>query len=58
MQVINIPKSYAKTKGKIILKKSPKIYKHIDKKQLMEDMQIKCWNIPIFEFVSMKANGK
>ena len=32
MQVINIPKSYKKAKGKIILNKSPKIYKHIDKK--------------------------
>ena len=48
-----------KTKGKTILHKSPKIYKHINKKiQLMEDAQTKCWNKPIFEFVSIKANGK
>ena len=47
-----------KDKHKITLNKSPKIYKHIDKKQLMEYMQTKCLNEPIFEFVSMKANGK
>ena len=59
MHVINIQENYTKDKGKIILEKSPKIYKHIDKKsQLVEHMKTECLNEPIFEFFSMKTNGK
>ena len=59
IHIINIPESYTKDKGKIILDKSPKIYKLIDKKrQLVEHMKTVCLNKPMFEFVSVKANGK
>ena len=34
MQVMNIPESYTKAKGKINLNKSPKIYKHRDRKTI------------------------